>query len=127
MSAALVLGLLLACSGCDQRHVAAGALALDGELSVATQLAVLRGRELAQRVSRRLGVPAELRLDEVVRARRRGESPVIEVEVRDADERRAVLLCDALIETYVERRRELRRERGLDGDARLLETCVSRR
>lgn len=141
MRAALGLALALALGACEKRYAAGGTLEIDGALSMATQLEVIRSRAIAQRVSRELGAAAELQLDEALRVRRRGDSQVIEIEVRDPDYRRAALLCNTIMKVYLDRRLELRRDRQMIeaqqrntpyvptfiNDARVLDPCVSRR
>jgi len=113
---------MLAAAGCERQHVAIGALEIDPSLSMETQLQVLPSRAIAQRVSRELGLAAELDLDGKVRARRRGQSQLVELEVRDDDLHRAVILCDAIMKVYLDRRVD---QHGRVG-ARVAETCVSR-
>jgi uncharacterized protein involved in exopolysaccharide biosynthesis len=109
-------------AGCEQTHVARGALEIEPSLSMETQLAVLESRAIAQRVSRELGAAAELNLDGKVRARRRGDTRVIELETRDADLRRAAVLCDAVMKVFLERRADMNGKPG----ARVLESCEAR-
>jgi uncharacterized protein involved in exopolysaccharide biosynthesis len=122
-AAALAFAAAALGAACEQRYVAVGTLEIDPALSMETQLEVLTSRALAQRVSRALGAAAELELDQFARARRRGDSRVIEVEVRDPDYRRATLVCDTILRAYLERRAE----QGHTGDARIVDTCVARR
>lgn len=123
---ACVLAALVACGDADPPPAAAGALRLDLEdrsatadaiaATIATEIEVLRSRELAELVVRRLGLhraPPDRRMQanevrRAIRASRRGESLVIDVGVIVADPHQALEICNATLEQYVERRMAMR-------------------
>lgn len=120
--AVALLAVATACGAPTQDARASGALVieLDDEgvsrdaidARIATEVEVLRSRPLAARVVQRLALDRDpSAVDGVlsaVRVARRGESLVIEVGIAGDDPAHAAMVCNALLESYLEARMEAR-------------------
>ena len=103
----------------DLDDPAASRAAIDARL--ATEIEVIGGHPIAERVANRLGLaghmgfeqPPSLTVRRAVRATRRGDTLIVDVSVTLQHPERAVEICNATLETYLEQHMQM-----LVGDAR---------